>query len=426
MLFLPVLFFPVKLLLTMKAGNSNNPYGTPNQFATPANEGQAGVMVVSSRNEETQTSPAPYTIEVGQVLFTDPYGHRRAIYEIESPGNYKTVTLDGQHLRTDTLVRKVGTRQGIGTYYREGDVISVEEVVHLVIRAQKATEERNENQRKEKEALEAERNTKIQTGKLLLPVLPEGMAAVIIAELDEDISDSQQDYHGHRTLQTVYLSWSKHTRDIFSEMRKAADTYEPTKHLGMGKSVFKTFQVNTNGYRCEWGQNQTTEEAAKAYIDQKNTDPQPEGFRWEYQESNIEHREKYSMGSGYYLKDGHSDSNGWKVSKANLHPSMLETLQLAAAEGRLLCLKSKPEKEVPAETQIPEGTTQEVQSTTSGEIQLIDYSEKSFAVIGDTKPIKDKIKALGGRFNKFLTCGPGWIFSKSKLDEVVAALKEKS
>lgn len=51
-------------------------------------------------------------------------------------------------------------------------------------------------------------------------------------------------------------------------------------------------------------------------------------------------------------------------------------------------------------------------------VKIVDYSEKSFAIIGDTKSIKETIKELGGRFNRNLTCGPGWIFQKSKLDAV--------
>lgn len=58
----------------------------------------------------------------------------------------------------------------------------------------------------------------------------------------------------------------------------------------------------------------------------------------------------------------------------------------------------------------------------SGEFEIIDYSEKSFAVVGDTRAIKDELKRLGGRFNARLTCGAGWIFSKSKQDEVKALL----
>lgn len=54
--------------------------------------------------------------------------------------------------------------------------------------------------------------------------------------------------------------------------------------------------------------------------------------------------------------------------------------------------------------------------------QIILYSEKAIAVIGETKPIKDRLKALGGKFNPRLKCGAGWIFPRTKLDTVTAAL----
>jgi len=59
---------------------------------------------------------------------------------------------------------------------------------------------------------------------------------------------------------------------------------------------------------------------------------------------------------------------------------------------------------------------------TNGKIQIIDYSEKSFAVIGETKPIKDDLRKLGGSFNARLNCGAGWIFSKTKLEAVKSFL----
>jgi len=63
----------------------------------------------------------------------------------------------------------------------------------------------------------------------------------------------------------------------------------------------------------------------------------------------------------------------------------------------------------------------------TGEINIVDYSEKAFAVIGtaeDLKALQPKMYALGGKWNKYLSCGPGYIFSKKKLDEVTKALSE--
>lgn len=58
---------------------------------------------------------------------------------------------------------------------------------------------------------------------------------------------------------------------------------------------------------------------------------------------------------------------------------------------------------------------------TAVDLTVIDYSDKSIAVIGDTKAVKDRLKEMGGRFNAKLSCGPGWIFSKSKKDEITRA-----
>ena len=50
--------------------------------------------------------------------------------------------------------------------------------------------------------------------------------------------------------------------------------------------------------------------------------------------------------------------------------------------------------------------------------EIIDYSEKSVAVVGDTKNIKESLKEIGGVFNPRLRCGAGWIFSKKKMAEL--------
>lgn len=113
---------------------------------------------------------------------------------------------------------------------------------------------------------------------------PAWAKAALVAELDEDCSDIMTDYHGSRTLRTVVIGWSKHTRDLFPEMRKAAAAFPDTAHL------------------------------ADAPAD-------------------AEHREKYSMGAGFYLKQGWRDSDGWKVHKRSLgiHPMAAEIADCAKA-----------------------------------------------------------------------------------------------
>ncbi len=58
----------------------------------------------------------------------------------------------------------------------------------------------------------------------------------------------------------------------------------------------------------------------------------------------------------------------------------------------------------------------------NGEFVIVNYSEKAIALFGDTRPIKDKLSAIGGRFNGRLTHegekGAGWIFQKTKEAQV--------
>lgn len=54
--------------------------------------------------------------------------------------------------------------------------------------------------------------------------------------------------------------------------------------------------------------------------------------------------------------------------------------------------------------------------------EIVEYSEKSIAVFGDTKSIKEELKAIGGKFNPALKNNgekrAGWIFPKKQADKV--------
>lgn len=99
---------------------------------------------------------------------------------------------------------------------------------------------------------------------------PDWAQAVIVAELVEDQSDSMTDYFGSATRRTVILGFSRHKRDLFPEMRKFAATFAETAHLADAPD-------------------------------------------------SAEHREKWSMGGGFYLKTGSRYSSGWQVQKRTLY-----------------------------------------------------------------------------------------------------------
>lgn len=59
-------------------------------------------------------------------------------------------------------------------------------------------------------------------------------------------------------------------------------------------------------------------------------------------------------------------------------------------------------------------------------LELVHYSDRSFAIFGDTKPMAAKLDTLGGKFNRWLKRDgvptPGYIFSIHRIDNVRKAL----
>jgi hypothetical protein len=65
-------------------------------------------------------------------------------------------------------------------------------------------------------------------------------------------------------------------------------------------------------------------------------------------------------------------------------------------------------------------------------MEVLDYTEKSFVVIGDTKNVKDQLKELGGRYNPNLTHPEtkeklaAWVFSKKQKEKIQTFLNNPS
>lgn len=88
-------------------------------------------------------------------------------------------------------------------------------------------------------------------------------------------------------------------------------------------------------------------------------------------------------------------------------------------------LVKKPKKDIFKDDDAFEDISVEEDSPVNN-IRIVDYSERSIAVIGDTKSIKDKLMDLGGKFNPNLTVGgkktAGWIFTKKQGPAVMQSL----
>lgn len=194
-------------------------------------------------------------------------------------------------------------------------------------------------------------------------ITPPDAAAVIMAGYDVDRSEIRTDYFYVGGVFDVVLGFSKHTRDMFAEMRKAAGRFAPTEHLGPGRSVCRVRAVLAcnvqpyNGCALWAGQYSpfhrnhepsgdghahpfTTRAEAAEFIAKASPLPvikvagQDVSAELQIIEEDVEQREKYSMGRGYYLKAS-TYGNGWRVYKTPLplHQSRFIVAGYLAPDG---------------------------------------------------------------------------------------------
>lgn len=200
--------------------------------------------------------------------------------------------------------------------------------------------------------------------------VPADAKAIIVAELVADRSDSMSDYYGSSTTRTVILAFSKHTRDLFPELRKAARNFAETAHL--------------------------------ADADEK-----------------AEHRQKYSMGAGYFLKDGFTHDDGWKVSKQRLWNG-IESLPLA--EWSLEAPAAETPAAAPASAEASTGAAIERHTHTKGgfDMWVVTLSDRVSREEFDS--LRDTAQAAGGWYSRKWGKSPaGFAFKSEAAAQAFAA-----
>lgn len=325
-----------------------------------------GKVFLLGANKEIDKSVQ--VVSVNQIIQMEGYSYDKyVVHEIRRNDwgiSYRLINLRTKGFYITDIIRPLNEVFGIGYYYDSENPQFMDsfEVAGLL-------QEAKQQKKAEEDAAEQERicieEVKKIGRKRFAEVFPEDAQAVIVARLKQDESDSQTDYFASSTQRTVILGFSKHKRDIFSEMRKHASNFEET-----------------------------------AYLAEYNAD--------------YEHREKYSMGAGYYL--GESKYRGWIIEKHPVYKRENTIEEFAYTAGNEDNMHIKQVIETVKDTPV---TGQEV---ITGNYILIQYSEKSVAVFGDTKEIKNHLSELGGRYNKYLKyrdkITPGWIFPKSKEEQL--------
>jgi len=333
----------------------------------------------------TTTDTEVKAVEVNQIVQMQSYSYDRyVVYKITHNDRfgyrYHLINLRTLDMHQSEIIKPLSQKFGIGMYYDENNIefMPEEETTELLAKAQAKRVDAMEQERAEEKCREEVRAVGRQW---LEKNLPQDAQALIIARLKQDESDSQTDYFASRTTRTVILGFSKHKRDIFSEMRKYAGNFEGT-----------------------------------AYLSEYNED--------------YEHREKYSMGAGYYL--GESYYHGWIIKKAPIYnrESTIKEFSYVAgcSDGIYIKSNANKNKSTDINTVDTEQLIQSIESISSDNLQfeIVDYSPKAIALFGDTKSIKDLLSAMGGKFNPRLAYKDskkaGWIFSLSKRNELEGVL----
>jgi hypothetical protein len=308
---------------------------------------------------------AKQVVEVGQIIQMEGYSYDRyVVYEIIKNDwgiAYKLINLRTKEFYTADIIRPLKEKFGIGYYYDSEDPKFMDAFEVAMLQQEAKQKKQEEDEEAEQERIRVEEVKKI--GRVRFSeIFPEDAQAVIVAYLRQNESDSYTDYFDYSTKRTVILGFSTHKRNVFSEMRKHASNFEET-----------------------------------AYLAENNED--------------YEHRENYSMGDGYYL--GKSKYSGWIIEKVPVYDRNRTIEEFAYVAGNEDNIHIK-KQDKPTTPTTPNDNT----PTGKNACTMVEYSAKAVAVFGETKSIKDELRAMGGRFNSRLTINgkklAGWIFPKSK------------
>lgn len=282
---------------------------------------------------------------------------RYVIYMVEHGANgymYHLVNLETKAIRRTDILRPYSRKFGIGMYYADTPAEFMD--------AMEVAALAREAEQKAQEKAEAQARAKTEHDRIaaigverLERLMPADVQGVIVAELNKtEYTDHTYECRETTSVRTVILGFSPTSRNGFGELRKAARNLPET-----------------------------------AYLTEYNKD--------------YEHRYP-----GFTL--GRSPYSGWSINKMTHYTREGFIGRLAYIAG--------DENNIRLTSPSPERTQEAGPITVQGDFILTNYSEKAVALFGDTKPIKDALSDLGGRFNGRLTyrgekCA-GWVFPKAK------------
>ena len=277
-----------------------------------------------------------YRPQVGQVLHQNGYNYSNFVV-VELKERFciavNLETLQEYHFEYYILEPISAKKDDRIQVYITEKMLSLDETFEYYARSR--DKKRIEEARKQEQ--QETRQANIERGKIIYKEkIPTEAKTLIVAVRDIDESDVQTDYFSHRTAEVVVLGWSKHSRNSFAEMRKFADKIPETTHLKHKNKyhieIHPTRDFKADGiYYYKGGVSHWHDEVKKVFYSREEAEKYivelpkllPVGFdkdvtvEFEYiiVETSMEHRENWSMGEGYYFKDGFRDSTGWRIKK---------------------------------------------------------------------------------------------------------------
>ncbi len=358
------------------------------------------LAVFDEMYEKGEIQPnTPQEVQVKDIIFLDGYGkykgsegNKYVVYEIEKTtfGTvYKTVELDTLTIRTYDRVKPYSEKFGIGMYFEKGYCFegSQDELNNIILDAVENEKllkvKKEEEEKKEAELLKVETEKLLNQYNYLTPVKAK------VAKNEEQqtkinvLTELKRSFPGVKfsmkksEWRSYRLSWTDGpTRDEIENLLN--------KYIGYSFSECGDYyDPNTSLFNDVFGY-------FKFFFFDREMSKQIETLKEEFNKD-INNRENYVFSKIYQNTSIPVGANTFKIEEGESY-------------------NSKSQSYFKLTFVVPE--SQEIKDKIS--LELISYSTKSVAVIGNTKPIKEELKELGGRFNPKLKCGAGWIFPKSK------------
>ena len=341
------------------------------------------------------------------IIFLDGYGQSKGsaenshvIYEVVNEGfgiSYKTVEIDTLELSTQDHIKPYAEKFGIGMYWEEGFKFkgSQEDLNNMILDSFKAKKIREAKQEEEAQAKEKGKKEAceelIREYKHLTPI-------------KEEYSDKEAKFNLVQDLKHNFPGVK------FSVRKRGYDSYRV--NWVNGPPLVEVQKVSGNYQSHSF-------DITGDYLDYNpdNFNKTFGGFKFlfvdrELSEDILSLRNEFNK--KFDFDDNRNDDYFYRfIQKQNI-PQGAKIKSIEAKEDFSGSIEdcyflTFEEQEKPEAVEV-------------GEVQIIEYSEKAIAVIGETKPLKDLLKKLGGRFNFRLKCGAGWIFPIAKAEEVKQAL----